>query len=84
MKKKEAIKELSELLDEHTSTGTSCCNLGLSEENLEKVIDGLVKIGMLPPKSLVKDSHEDDCQSYDGDDCSCGGIEDNKWDKEDE
>lgn len=49
MKKSEAVMVLSELLDEHAGVGSSCCNLGLSEENLGKVVDGLVKAGMLPP-----------------------------------
>lgn len=47
-----------------------------------KILDAIEEAGMLPPKSLIKDSHEDDCQSYDGDDCSCSGIEDNKWDED--
>lgn len=54
MKRSEAIKELSELLDEHTSTGSSCCNLALTEENLGKVLDGLIKLGMLPPKVAAR------------------------------
>lgn len=40
---------LYEALDNNTEIMNSCCHLGLSDQALGRVIDDLIKAGMLPP-----------------------------------
>lgn len=53
MKRSEAVTILEELLIEHTDISASCCNLKINEHTLGKVMQGLIKAGMLPPPTMT-------------------------------
>ena len=50
MKRSEMITILEDALYEYTDCGSSCCNLGINNKALSKILEKLEGAGMLPPE----------------------------------